>query len=141
MRTKTAQRWVKILLWMGGLSMIAAIVPVFMPAAWIDQAHRMLGWGPFPQAPVAGYLARLASAAYVMFGVFQIAMAGNVVRYRPLIIVFSVSLAVATAAVGVMALLEGVPWWWPIGDMVTAVAFYTAVALLCWRVREPDVEG
>ena len=52
---------------MGGVCLLA-LVPLWMPRAWIVAGHRWLGWGPFPDGPVAEYLARSVSALSAFYG-------------------------------------------------------------------------
>jgi hypothetical protein len=105
----------KLLAWLlriGGASMLLALVPMFMPASWIHAAHRALGLGTFPDAPVAEYLARLSSGMYALLGGLLIWLSLDVVRYRGVIVYAAVALAAVTVGANVQARLAGMPWWW-----------------------------
>ncbi len=56
-----------LLRWIGGVSLLA-LVPVFMPHAWMDDIHRSLGLGQLPAMPIIGYLTRSLSLFYALMG-------------------------------------------------------------------------
>ena len=87
-----------------------AVVPVFMPHAWMDACHRGLGLGPLPETPVIVYLTRSLSAMYVFHGGLLWLVAGDLRRYAPLV----TYLAAAFTAFGLVTLWidvhAGLPW-------------------------------
>ena len=97
-----------------------AFVAVVMPATWIQLAHEVAGLGDFPNAPVAGYLARSASALYGLHGMMVFYMSFRVARYWGLIR-FTAMLALFHGLVMLaIDVVEGMPTWW---TMVEGPAF------------------
>ena len=114
-----------------GVGSLLALVPVFMPFAWMAATHRWLGLGEMPAAPVVEYLARSVSAFYALVGALCLLVAADLDRYRPLVR----SLGVAFALLGLVFLFidlaAGMPWWWaaaegPATVVVSAVLFVLA---------------
>ena len=96
---------------LGTVDMLAFIA-VAMPAAWIQRGHQWSGLGDFPDAPIAAYLARSASALYALHGLMVVYMSFDVRRYWPLIR-FLASIAVAHGIVMLWVdLAVGMPAWW-----------------------------
>src|SRR5207248_57622 len=93
-----ADKLLTILLRTLGLGSLLALVPVFMPFAWMAATRRWLGLGEMPAAPAVEYLARSASALYALIGALCLLLAADLDRYRPLVR----SLGVAFALVGLV---------------------------------------
>jgi len=109
-----------------------AFIAVVMPRAWIVFTHDAAGLGDFPEAPVASYLARSASALYGCYGVVLWYIAGDVQRYWALISFFArlaIGLGSVLLAIDVM---EQMPIYW---TLVEGPMFATAglVTLLVQR--------
>ncbi len=121
------------LLRIGGASMLLAVGPMFMPTAWIHAAHRALGLGTFPRAPIAEYLARLSSGMYALLGGLLVCLSVDVVRYRGVILYAALALAAVTIGANVEARLAGMPWWWVLGDGITATGYSVLIVLLLTR--------
>ncbi|MBN9518595.1 hypothetical protein J0H58_08765, partial [bacterium] len=69
-----------------GLAELFALPFVFVPVTWMGLVHdHVLGLGPFPQQPIAEYLARHLSALYAVHGAMGFALSLDVPRYRPLV--------------------------------------------------------
>ena len=126
-----ADKVVVLLLRFLGVGSLLALVPVFMPFAWMAATHRWLGLGEMPAAPVVEYLARSLSAFYALVGALCLLVAADLDRYRPLVR----SLGVAFALLGLVFLFidlaAGMPWWWiaaegPATVVVSAVLFVLA---------------
>ncbi|MBI2477985.1 MAG: hypothetical protein HYV60_04860 [Planctomycetia bacterium] len=98
---------------LGGIDMIAFIA-VAMPIAWIRLGHQWSGLGDFPDAPIAGYLARSASALYALHGLTVVYMSFDVRRYWPLIrFLARVAIAHGIVMLGI-DLAVGMPSWWTV---------------------------
>lgn len=98
---------------LGTIDMLA-VAAVVMPAAWMQFAHEAAGLGEFPQAPIAGYLARSASALYALHGLIVFKMSYQVVRYWQLIR-FMATMALFHGLIMLFIdLTEGMPLWWTI---------------------------
>jgi hypothetical protein len=95
-----------------GVTDMLAFIAVVMPTAWIQWGHQWSGLGEFPDAPIAGYLARSASALYALHGLMILYISCDVRRYWPLIRVMA-SIAVAHGAVMFgIDVAVGMPAWW-----------------------------
>src|SRR5437867_3151244 len=81
----TAERWPVLLLRLIGGVCLLALVSLWMPRSWIDAGHRWPGWGEFPAAPTAEYLARSVSALSAFYGGLLVALSFDVRRYAPLV--------------------------------------------------------
>jgi hypothetical protein len=112
----THERTFQLFLRVIGISAILAIVAVVMPHAWMGAIHRELGLGELSSDPIVGYLARSTSAFYVIFGGLFWVIAGDVRRYRALLTYLGVALVAFGAALLVIDLAEGLPWWWSLGE-------------------------
>ncbi len=101
-----------ILLRVIAVAAVLAIVPVFMPHAWMDACHRGLGLGELPETPIIVYLTRSLSAMYAFHGGLLWMVARDVRRYAAVI----TYLALAFIGVGVVMLWidvkAGLPWFW-----------------------------
>jgi len=98
---------------MGIIDMLA-FVAVVMPSTWIQLGHELAGLGEFPAAPIAGYLARSASALYGLHGMIVFYISFRVARYWGLIR-FMATLALFHGLVMLaIDLAEGMPIWWTI---------------------------
>ena len=96
---------------LGCLDMLAFAV-VVMPTAWIAAAHQWSGLGEFPDAPIASYLARSASALYALHGAMVLYMSFDVRRYWSLIrLLASLALLHGVVLLGI-DFAVGMPTWW-----------------------------
>lgn len=62
-----------------------AVLAVFMPLSWMDEAHRHLGMGPAPREPIFEYLARTVSFIYFIHGMLCLLLSTDVRRFGPVI--------------------------------------------------------
>ena len=132
------ERTLAIMLRVVGTAALLAIVPVFMPHAWMDQCNRWLGLGPLPELPVIVYLTRSLSAMYVFHGGLMLLVAGDLRRYAAVV----VYLGWAFAGFGVVSLWIDIhahlPWFWIATDGPLALAYGLAVLVLQRRSRPVD---
>ena len=134
-------RWMKLKLYMRVLGAVeaSAIVPALMPIAWIAVIHQWLGMGPFPDAPVAQYLARSTSWFYVIQGGLFWLLSFDPPRYRPVIAYLGV--AGLLGGVGLLAMdwMIGMPVWWTLmeGPVVMGLCLTLLVLLRRSSVAEP----
>ncbi len=140
-QTRTAERWLALLLrFVGGVCLLA-LVSLWMPPGWIDAGHRWLGWGAFPNAPIAEYLARSVSALSAFYGGLLVALSCDVCRYRPLIRYQAVAIMVLSASGVVVGRWAGVPLWFVGGDAAACWAYCIPMLVLTGRVSRPLGEG
>ena len=126
-----ADKAVVLLLRILGVGGLLALVPVFMPFAWMAAAHRWLGLGEMPAALVVEYLARSASALYALLGALFLVVASDLGRYRPLVQFLGVAFTLLVPVFLFIDLAAGMPWWWiaaegPATVVVSAVLFVLA---------------
>jgi len=111
-----AQRYLCLVMRIIAAVSACAIMPVFMPHAWMDAIHRQLGLGQLPDMPVIEYLTRSVSVLYTLHAVVFWIAAGDVVRFRPIIgaiIAWFLAFGVLILGIDVAA---GVPWFWIAGE-------------------------
>jgi hypothetical protein len=118
----------------GGLCLLA-LVSLWMPRDWIALAHRWLGWGEFPSAPIAEYLARSVSALSAFYGGLLVALSFDVRRYAPLVRYQAVAIMTLSACGVVVGGWAGVPLWFVLGDAVACWAYGLAMLVLLARVE------
>ena len=63
----------------------SAFFAVFIPTEWMASTHERLGLGVFPDGPVVEYLARSVAAFYGFHGVLLFIVAGDPIRFRPIV--------------------------------------------------------
>jgi hypothetical protein len=111
-----------------------AIVPVFMPHAWMDACHRWLGLGALPETPIIVYLTRSLSAMYA-FHAGLLWLASRDVRRNDAIITY---IAVAVMVFGMCLLWidirAGLPWFWIAGEGPFTIGMGLAILVLRQRV-------
>jgi hypothetical protein len=113
------RRLLVFLLRLGGVVTIAAFPAILLPTDWMDAAHRWLGLGELPRAPIVEYLTRSVAALYGFHGVLLLVVARDPVRHRPIVrylgamnVLFGVLLILIDVRAGlpiVWTLAEGPP--------------------------------
>src|SRR5579864_5940164 len=134
-RALTAEDYLKLLLRaVGGLCLLA-LISLWMPRSWIEAAHRWLGWGEFPAAGIALYLARSVSALAAFYGGLLVALSFDVRRYLPLIRYQAVAIMALSACGIVVGTWAGLPLWFVAGDAAACWAYGVPMLLLAGRVE------
>ncbi|MFO8013395.1 MAG: hypothetical protein R6X20_08830 [Phycisphaerae bacterium] len=136
-----SERWLMILLRVVGTAALLAVVAVFMPRDWIDRCHQALGFGPFPDAPVAEYLARSTSWFYVLTGVVQWWLSLDVRRYGRTIVALGVFMLVSGMVLLWVDIRADMPPWWTIMDGPFGVAMGAVYLVLQFRSRVEVVQS
>jgi hypothetical protein len=134
--TLDEQRLVLLLRAFGAIC-LAALVPLWMPGEWIRSAHEWLGWGTFPEQPVAMYMARSNSALAAFYGGLLWVLATDVRRYRAPIRYQAAAILVYSAAGIVQGRAAGMPWWFVVGDFVGCAVFCVPMWLIAKRLCAP----
>ena len=96
----------------GGTLLITAFGAVVLPPDWMAAAHRWLGMGEFPAAPLTDYLARSVSALYGFHGVLLLLVSGDPVRYQPIIRYLGVMNIVFGLMLLAIDVYAGLPTMW-----------------------------
>jgi hypothetical protein len=139
-RSSAAERWLVLLLRLVGGVCLLALVPLWMPEGWIAAAHRRLGWGDFPAAPVAYYLARSASALCAFYGGLLVALSFDVRRYGPLVRYQAAAILLLSASGVVVGRWAGMPLWSVGGDAAACWAYCVPMLVLAGRVGRGRTE-
>ena len=140
-----AQRWtaerclVLLLRLIGGLCLLA-LGSLWMPRTWIEAGHRWLGWGEFPAAPIAEYLARSVSALSAFYGGLLVALSFDVRRFSPLVRYQAVAIMALSACGVVVGGWAGVPRWFVGGDAVACWAYCVPMLVLAGRLEHGRTE-
>jgi hypothetical protein len=135
----SAERWLVLLLRLVGAICVLALVPLWMPRAWIGAAHEWLGWGPFPPDPVAEYLARSVSSLCAFYGGLLLTLSFDVRRFAPVVRYQAVAIAVLSASGVVVGTWAGMPLWFVGGDALSCWAYCVPMFLLARQVeRSPS---
>jgi hypothetical protein len=132
-----SERWLKLLLRLGGVLTGSAIFAVFLPEATMASTHESLGLGEFPAAPLTDYLTRSLSAMYAFHGAILLALSTDVRRYKPVIVVVAWATAVMGVVVTGVDLWAPMPIWWTLGEGPWVVLMGLALLSLARRVQEP----
>lgn len=115
MTTMTTDRraaFLVLLLRLSAAALALAALAIFLPESWMAWAHAKLGMGELSRGPLVGYLNRSIAALYAAVGVLTWLIAGDVVRYRPLVAWWGwFHVAFGALMLGV-DWYEGMPWFW-----------------------------
>ena len=126
-----ARLWLlTLLLRIGGLVTSAAFLAVFLPADWMASTHEALGLGPFPRAPLVDYLARSIALLYGFHGILMFIVAGDPVRYRPIVTYIAAMDLIFGVAIAIIDIHAGMPWYWTIGESVPITVMGVLIAVL-----------
>jgi hypothetical protein len=128
-------KWLKRWLMLVGIIQFSAIAAVFMPKMWMDACSQIMGVAPLEDTPIAGYLARLSSAMYVVHGMLLMCVARGLPGQLPVVRAFSSS----TAALGTMMLwidvVEGMPNAWTASECIALLGSAAVMELLLHRAH------
>lgn len=139
-RSAMERRLALLLRLVGGLCLLA-LIALWVPLSWIDAAHRWLGWGGFPDAPTAAYLARSVSALCGFYGGLLVCLARDVRRYAPLIRYQAAAIMALSACGVVVGRVAGMPWWFVAGDAAGCWAYGLPMLALARRVDRELGDG
>jgi hypothetical protein len=119
-----------LLLRIAGLATAVAFLAIFLPAGWMAATHEALGLGPFPRAPIVDYLARSIALLYGFHGILMFIVAGDPVRYRPIITYIAAMDLTFGVAIAIIDIHAGLPWYWTTGESASITGLGILVALL-----------
>lgn len=109
--SQSSRRLAWVLRLLGALDLLA-LIAVVLPRTGLEAAHRWIGLGEWPDAPIVGYLARSASVLYALHGALVVYLSFDVERYRPLIRFLAVLALVHGGIMFAIDWHEGMPLWW-----------------------------
>jgi hypothetical protein len=128
-----------VLLRFSGIVLLLAFPMMLIPVEWMARTHRWLGLGEFPASPLTDYLTRSISFLYGLQGGLLLIVAGDVRRYRG-IVVYAVAMGFAFGASMIAVDLHaGLPLRWIAFEGPMSIALSAVLGLLLRRVpREPE---
>jgi hypothetical protein len=121
-----------------------AVVPVFMPHAWMGACHGWLGLGTLPKTPIIVYLTRSLSATYAFHAGLLWIVARDVRRYAAIVIYVGLAFLVFGAVMLWIDIHAGLPWFWIAGEGPFTMGMGLAILVLQHRsawAREQDHVG
>jgi len=121
-----------LLLRAAGCLNLTALLFAFGPRSWLEVGHRMLLGGPFPEEPIAAYLARSVSLLYAFHGALLIYAARDVRKFAGWLKLYGGLMALAGPAFLAVDLLSGMPAWWAWGEGGSLLA---GGLLVLWLMR------
>lgn len=124
------QRFLVVMLRVGGCLTGSALLAVFLPTAWMASIHQAIGLGEYPDAPLVEYLARTLSGLYALHGGLLLVMSTDVRRYSPLLVYFGLATAIFGLIAWVVDVQAGLPGWWVVVEGPPVVAIGLTVAWL-----------
>lgn len=141
MWTSTAARLrlLTLLLRIAGLTTGAAFLAIFLPADWMATTHEALGLGPFPRAPIVDYLARSIALLYGFHGILMFMVAGDPVRYRPIVTYIATMDLIFGIAIAIIDVHAGLPWYWTMGESLSITGLGVLIAVLNRSTRPAAV--
>jgi len=121
----------------GGVLLLAALA-VFLPTRWMEVSHGWLGLGTFPAYPLVDYLARSISGMYAMHGAVLIAVARDVRRFAPLVVLLAWANVVFGATMLGIDIHAGMPGYW---TLLEGPSILLVGVLYLWLARGLQSEG
>ena len=134
----------KIIAWLlrfAGAFLLLAWPTMFLPVSWQAAAHQALGLGDFPASPLVDYLTRSIAVLYGSRGLVYLLLAGDVLRYAPLIRLFAVLDIVAGVALLAIGFHAGLPSMWVLVEGPSLIAFGAVLLLLLRKVADASQTG
>jgi hypothetical protein len=115
--------------------LLLALPTALLPFEWMDAAHRALGMGELPRAPLIGYLTRSLSLLYGFHGVLLFYLSLDVRRHLALLRFFAALSIAFGVALFVVDLAQGMPWFWTAAEGPSIVAAYGLLLYLLHRAE------
>jgi len=114
--------------------MLSAFAAVFMPTAWMERSHRLLGLGAFPATPLVDYLTRSLSALYGIHGGLLLVVSGDVGRHARIVrYLGGMNVALGLMMLGI-DLHAGMPVWWTFAEGPPVVVVGVTMLVLIRKV-------
>jgi hypothetical protein len=132
----TADRLLRILLWINAVVLLLAAACALLPFAWMDAVHRdVLGFGSLADAPITKYMARSLSLLYAGYGVVTLFVVLNWERLKFTVPLIAWMHVVFGAGMFAIDLDAGLPMWWVAGEGPGLVVFGFAMLALYRRAE------
>ena len=127
----------KWLLRVVGAMEMTAVFFIFVPFAWMQAIHEMLGMGPLPDLPAIQYLARSLSSFYAFHGLVFIFFSLDIGRYLPIIRLSAWALVAFGAFMLALDLILGLPLAWTLSEGPFLLVVGAAMLHLIARIDRP----
>lgn len=113
-----------------GSASLSATVFVFVPYAWMNAIHQMLGMGELPSDPVVGYLARSLSAFYALLGGLLIVLSLDVRKHKVVLNYLGIAFSLFGLVLVFVDWVEGLPLFWKLWEGPFVFVLGVAIFLL-----------
>jgi len=127
--------WLQRFIFFVALVQGSALLAVVMPREWMDVASGFLRVDPLGDSPLAGYLARLASALYALHG----STLGIVAWYLPQSLCMVKPIGIATIVFGLLMywidLGEEMPVYWTVLEGTALVLGGGSFVVIAGRIK------
>jgi hypothetical protein len=122
------KRWLALVGWI----QVSAIIAVFMPKAWMDACSELMGVDPLAATPLAGYLARLSSAMYVVHGSLLLVISKSLPKHLAVVPAFARTTLGLAAMMLWIDVVEGMPVDWTAMEFL---ALFVSGCVMEWLAR------
>ena len=118
----------------GAISQLAFVAAV-MPESWIVEISEELNLEPFPETPIAFYLARHLSLIYGFIGIALIVLSYQLNRYRELVGYLAIGIIIFGILQGWIDFQSGMPVGWTALESISTVI---GGLMMVWLHRNCD---
>ena len=126
--------YLSLLLRLEAVVLLCAVPAALLPTDWMAAVHAWLGMGTMPRGPLVEYLTRSLSLLYASWVPILWLTAGDVRRYRRLIVWMAWTRFALGVSLLVLDAVVGMPWWWIAAEGPSIVALSLAVVALARRI-------
>ena len=127
-----SDRTVALILRAAGCLNLTALAFAFGPRSWLERGHRALLTAPFPEEPVAEYLARSASLLYGFHGCLLLFATTDIRKFAGWLKLYGGLVAAGGPLYLGIGLAGGMPAWWAWGE---GGALLVGGTLVLWLMR------
>ncbi len=121
MKRPYPQLWLIWFLRLTGIFTQLAFLAAVMPSSWMAQITDELNLEPFPDTPLAFYLARHLSLLYGFVGIALILVSYRMQQYRDLIGFLAIGIVAFGILQAIVDAQSGMPIWWTVGESVSTI--------------------
>lgn len=130
--SKHPTKWLIWYLRLIGISAQLAFLAAIMPGSWVIEITEKLNLEPFPETPVAFYLARHLSLMYGFLGIALIGLSYHIDRYRELVYPLAAGTILFGAMQGWIDFQSGMPMGWTVSESASSM---TGGVIMLWLHR------
>jgi hypothetical protein len=130
-----SERVLRFLIRYVGTVSLLALVPVFMPYAWMEGIHQALGMGTLPAQPIVGYLARSLSLFYALMGGLLWICSFDLHRSRVVLCYLGAAFIFFGMLIWGVDIVEGMPSYWRNVEGPVVIGFGIAILIPALRLE------